>query len=290
MKLAIDFAVNGVLPRCRVLVIDEDGEALEQYCRTAERLGYDADGVQNPAEALTRLAADHSIGIVVLDLEVAIGGLVFLDELSARFSLLRPIVPIVVSSNGTLANAVEAMRFNARDFLSKPVSPEALSGALRRATRTWQDLYAGFRLAATARQSTPAPQPAPAAEDITPDLPEDSRATMLGQLRMIMRMRDKRTAFLDPQLFSDPTWDILLDLTVARLEGKPTPVSSACAATNVPLSTALRYVRSLVDAGMVRRWKDTEDRRRDMLELEDETMEAMVRYLAEVRRINAAAV
>ncbi|MDE2621225.1 MAG: winged helix-turn-helix transcriptional regulator, partial [Sphingomonadales bacterium] len=106
------------------------------------------------------------------------------------------------------------------------------------------------------------------------------------QVRGIMRMREKRANFLDGQLFSDPTWDILLDLTAAKLEGKPIPVSSACAATNVPVSTALRYVRSLVDAGMVRRWKDTEDRRRDMLELEDRTMEAMTRYLTDVRRRN----
>jgi len=59
---------------------------------------------------------------------------------------------------------------------------------------------------------------------------------------------------------------------------------------SIPLSTALRYVRSLVDAGMVRRWKDTEDRRRDMLELDDRTMEAMTRYLMDVRRHSPVAV
>jgi CheY-like chemotaxis protein/DNA-binding MarR family transcriptional regulator len=286
MKLAVDFAADGVLPRCKVLIVDEDERSRDEYCRNAERLGYEAECVETAAEALQRLAQDHSIGIVAFDLEMGIGGLAFLDELSSRFSLLRPVVPIVVSGSNSLESAVEAMRFNARDFLTRPVSPDAFAGALRRATRAWQDLYAGFRLVAAARREVRAAPP----EEERAAAPGEDPEVMLAQVRSLMRMREKRAGFFDPDLFSDPNWDILLDLTAARLEGKAIPVSSACAATNVPLSTALRYVRGLVDAGMVRRWKDTEDRRRDMLELDDRTMEAMTRYLMDVRRHSPVAV
>lgn len=267
-----------------MLIVDDDADTLEEYCESATRLGYDVVGVLNPVDALQRIAEDETVGLVITDLEMpAIGGIAFLDELSSRFSQLRPLIPIVITGHGSLTNAVEAMRFNAKDFLTKQVSSEALAGALRRATRTWQDLYASFRLMALARQGERIER-TPAAGDAPPLSPEEERTTMLEQVRSIMRTREKRGNFLDAQLFADPTWDILLDLTAARLEGKPIPVSSACAATNVSLSTALRHVRGLVDAGMVRRWKDTEDRRRDMLELDDRTMEAMTRYLANVRR------
>lgn len=266
------------------MIVEDDADTLDEYCENATLLGYDVVGSLNPAEALQRLADDPAIGIVITDLEMpTIGGLALLDELSTRFSAVRPIIPLVITGHGSMAIAVEAMRFNAKDFLTKPVSSEHFAGALRRATRAWQDLYGSYRLMALARQPKAAAQPGSGGNE-TPLSPEAEREALLAQVREIIRVREKRGRFLDAQLFLDPTWDILLDLTAARLENKPTPVSSACAATNVPLSTALRYVRSLVDAGMVRRWKDTEDRRRDMLELEDRTMEAMTRYLVDLRR------
>ncbi|MET0374813.1 MAG: response regulator, partial [Rhizorhabdus sp.] len=171
MKLAINFAADGVLPQCRVLVVGHDAETVSKYYECATSLGYDIDAAQTPAEALQRLAQDHNIGVVIVDLEMPVGGLAFLDELGARFSLLRPVVPIAVSADDSLANVVEAMRTNARDFLTKPVGADVLSGALRRATRAWQDLYAGFRLAAAVRRDAPAtpigdaPAPPPAAAD-----------------------------------------------------------------------------------------------------------------------------
>lgn len=276
-------------PQCRVLIVDDDPDALEAYCEYASGLGYDVVGAPDPGDALRLLASGDSIGIVVTDLEMpAIGGIAFLDEVSSRFSMLRPIVSIVITGHGSLDKAVEAMRFNAKDFLTKPVSAERLAEALRRATRTWRELYAGFQPAGAAAAAVPEASP-PQLTDLSAGLGDepafsgDERVAMLAQVRAIIRRRETRAKFLDPQLFADPSWDILLDLTVARLEGKPTPVSSACAATNVPLSTALRYVRNLVNAGMVRRWKDVEDRRRDLLELEDSAMASMARYLGELR-------
>lgn len=283
MKSAIDFFAEGGPARCHVLIVDDDTEALEEYCETATGLGYSCQSADSPAGALQFLAENPAIGIVVTDLQMpAMNGLAFLDELSSRFAQLRPLVPIVITGHGSLESAVQAMRFNAKDFLTKPVTTESFAAALRRASRAWNELYGSFRLMALARQDQPTP--APVAPEAQPRTPQEDREALLAQVRTIVRLREKRADFLDRQLFSDPTWDILLDLTAARLEGKPVPVSSVCAATNVPLSTALRYVRSLVDAGLVRRWKDTEDRRRDMLELEEQTMQAMTRYLADVRR------
>jgi len=277
------FAENGPA-RCRVLIVDDDRDALEEYCETATGLGYGCECATNPAAALQQIAENNDIGIVVTDLQMpGMDGLSFLDELSSRFSAVRPIVPIVITGYGSLDSAVQAMRYNAKDFLSKPVTTENFGAALRRASRAWNQLFGSFRLMALTPPEAVSPGGAPAAPT-GPLSPEAERQEMLAQVRNIVRMREKRSDFLDRELFSDPTWDILLDLTSAKLQGTPIPVSSACAATNVPLSTALRYVRSLVDAGLVRRWKDTADRRRDMLELEDKTMDAMVRYLDEVRR------
>lgn len=283
MNIEMDFFAETGPARCSILIVDDDRDALEEYCESATGLGYVCHSAGNPSDGLRILAENPAIGIVVTDLNMpTMDGLAFLDEISARFSQLRPLIPIVITGHGSLDTAVQAMRFNARDFLAKPVTTDNFATALRRASRAWNELYGSFRLMALARQDRTERPALPA--DTPPLTPEAQREEMLLQIRAIVRMREKRGEFLDHQLFSDPTWDILLDLTAAKLEGKPVPVSSACAATNVPLSTALRYVRSLVDAGLVRRWKDTEDRRRDMLELEDPAMTAMTRYIADVRR------
>jgi hypothetical protein len=173
------------------------------------------------------------------------------------------------------------MRLNARDFLQKPVTKESLAAVLRRASRTWNQMAYSFR---SGSQETEQAAPSHLPDDSEPvAAAELSDSELLTMVKSVVRKRERRGDYLDKELFSDPTWDLLLDLTSAKLEGVPVPVSSACAATHLPLSTALRYLRALTDAGMVRRWQDPGDRRRDLLELEETTMESMRRYLSVVR-------
>jgi DNA-binding IclR family transcriptional regulator len=89
---------------------------------------------------------------------------------------------------------------------------------------------------------------------------------------------------MDTTMFADPAWDILLDLTSAALEGRSVPVLSASAAADVPMTTALRYVKQLVASGLVTRWDDPSDKRRSLLALEDHALEGMVKYLSHVWR------
>ena len=105
-------------------------------------------------------------------------------------------------------------------------------------------------------------------------------AELLTRLRTIARLRRQRGEFLDADLFSDPAWDMLLDLTAAGIEGKQVPVSSVCAAAQVPLSTGLRQVKHLVEMGWVIRRQDPNDKRRDLLTLSEDAFQAMKRFLA----------
>ena len=68
-------------------------------------------------------------------------------------------------------------------------------------------------------------------------------------------------------VFSDPAWDILVDLLDGSLKGVPISVTSACIASGVPHTTALRYIRILEDNGMISRGPDPKDGRRVYLEL-----------------------
>ncbi len=57
------------------------------------------------------------------------------------------------------------------------------------------------------------------------------------------RLRERM--FGNPDLFADPAWDILIDLFIASEEGRKISVSSACIASAVPTTTALRWIKIL---------------------------------------------
>jgi len=109
-------------------------------------------------------------------------------------------------------------------------------------------------------------------------------------VRRIIRHRQLRARFFDPELFADPAWDILLDLTAARAEHARVSITSACLASGVPPTTALRWVGQMIEAGLLERVQDDVDRRRAFVALSDRTADAMARYFAELGRSATALV
>ncbi len=270
--------------QCRILVVDDDRATAEEVVEAAHLLGYQCGFALDAASALRTIAEDETIGIVVTDVQMpGMTGLSLLDELSSRFASQRPLVTLVITGFGSIDVAVAAMRNEAADFLTKPVSRDDLAAALRRAMRKWLRLCGERSLAAlSASLRAPVGEVGQPAAPAPPLAPMDD-AELLKITRKLVRMREQRGQFLNPALFSDPMWDILLDLTSARLEQKTVPVSAVCQAAGVPMSTALRQIRSLVDMGLIRRWSDPLDRRRDLLAINDEAMDAMRQYLTYLR-------
>lgn len=268
------------LPQCRVLVVDDDLPCLAEYVELVEGLGYPCDQAADASTALRAIAEDSRIGIVVTDLQMpGMDGITMLEELSARFMQVRPLVALVVTGHASMDTAVQAMRSSAMDFLAKPVSRENLSAALRRASSRWNQLVGQFQLLAIKRlggelegelreRGVGAAAPASAT-------PTD----LTTYVERVIKTRQNRSKYFDPELFAGPSWDILLELAAAGLKGQSLPTSSACATSNAPLSTALRYVNQLVEAGLVRRQIDPADKRRSLLDLEPQAMESMRRYL-----------
>jgi hypothetical protein len=98
-------------------------------------------------------------------------------------------------------------------------------------------------------------------------------------IRRMLRLRRDRDRYFPAEIFADPAWDMLLDLTAAQLEGRLVPVSSLCIAAAVPTTTALRWVRSLTEAGLMERQIDPADARRSHIRLSDDASSAMLSYL-----------
>lgn len=139
------------------------------------------------------------------------------------------------------------------------------------------------RIAATlARLSSTAP-----AAPVHATSPNDSGevpAIAPESVRSVIRARRLRSRFFDEELFADPAWDMLLDLLQAELSHLRVPVSSLCIAAAVPATTALRWLKTMVDQGLFVRRADPHDGRRVFVELAPDTSNALHRYFAEVER------
>jgi DNA-binding MarR family transcriptional regulator len=97
-------------------------------------------------------------------------------------------------------------------------------------------------------------------------------------VRRMLRQRRMREQYFPADLFADPAWDMLLDLYAARLERQPVSVSSLCIAAAVPATTALRWIKTMTDAGLFVREADPHDGRRIFIALAEGACDALARY------------
>lgn len=86
-------------------------------------------------------------------------------------------------------------------------------------------------------------------------------------MRQTYALRRLRSDIFPFGIFSDPAWDILIDLYISLLEHRAVSVSSACIASCSPPTTALRHIATLQEKGLVARRPDLRDGRRIHLEL-----------------------
>ncbi|MEY4159388.1 MAG: hypothetical protein RLZZ136_9, partial [Pseudomonadota bacterium] len=100
------------------------------------------------------------------------------------------------------------------------------------------------------------------------------------KIRDILRHRRLRDQFFDAELFTDPAWDMLLDLGAAQGEKQRVSVTSLCIAAAVPPTTALRWIGQMITAGLFQRTEDTHDRRRAFIELTTKASDALAYYFA----------
>ena len=84
-------------------------------------------------------------------------------------------------------------------------------------------------------------------------------------------------------LLGEPVWDILLDLTIAYERQEKLTVSAVVIGSEVPATTALRYIGVLEKRGLIKRTPDTEDGRRTWVRLTEHGVTAMHKALAAIQ-------
>jgi hypothetical protein len=98
--------------------------------------------------------------------------------------------------------------------------------------------------------------------------------------RNALRRHAARLTEFGPYLAQEGIWNMLLELLIARREGRLVAIKCLWLASGVPQSTALRWVHLLVAQGHVTRRGDPRDGRRCSLELSEELALRVDRFLA----------
>jgi len=119
-------------------------------------------------------------------------------------------------------------------------------------------------------------------------VPASTFAEEAALARLLLYQRRRRETALGADYFSDPVWDMMLDLFVARVRGQETATSSLVIAASVPQSTALRRIRELVDRGDFIARADPRDGRRTFVSLSDALFERLATVLRDWRVADAA--
>jgi DNA-binding MarR family transcriptional regulator len=200
---------------------------------------------------------------------------VLLDEVAA---------PLIDSRVEILVNPTEPERVAALALATSSATSElrvADIAADRNAERLRQLSDEVSRIASTlARLSAgPSGAPGPAIQKVPQT---EAPPVSVELIRAIIRARRLRARFFQEELFADPAWDMLLDLLQAEISQLRVPVSSLCIAAAVPATTALRWLKTMVQQGLFIRRADPHDGRRVFVELAPEASRALRSYFAEI--------
>src|SRR5690349_13962758 len=97
--------------------------------------------------------------------------------------------------------------------------------------------------------------------------------------RSIMRARARRRSFFEEWMFSEPAWDILLELFVEYAAQRRVQTSSIGASASIPLTTTLRWLNTFSANGLIERTNDRCDARRVLVSMSEQGAWAMVQYI-----------
>src|ERR1700723_1175140 len=116
----------------RVLIVEDELHALAGLAELVSGWGYRTETARDGIEGLEKVA-EWFPGIIVTDLKMPrMDGLEFLSRLS---EMQLNAAVIVLTAQGSIERAVEAMKMGAYDFIQKPIDPTRLKTVLANASR-----------------------------------------------------------------------------------------------------------------------------------------------------------
>ncbi len=117
-----------------VLIIDDEPEITEEIAEKLERHGFDCLTATGARAGLDMVISQPAISIVLADVRMPeMDGLTLCREIKSKIPTEREVALIIMTGHAGMAEAIEAIKVGALDFLTKPLSPDFLLHAVKRA-------------------------------------------------------------------------------------------------------------------------------------------------------------
>ncbi|PYS22755.1 MAG: hypothetical protein DMG11_26340 [Acidobacteria bacterium] len=115
----------------QILVVEDDAKHGAMCARLLERRGYRAKATTSAREALSLLAQNRDIDLVLADLQMPeMDGIQLLSAVKGKYPHIEF---IVMTGYGTVKTAVEAMQLGAAHYIQKPLDHDELNLLIKRA-------------------------------------------------------------------------------------------------------------------------------------------------------------
>jgi hypothetical protein len=101
---------------------------------------------------------------------------------------------------------------------------------------------------------------------------------LVHQLLYSIEIQKLRKAHFADMDMSGACWDMMLDLMLAERSGRQLSASDLATGAAVPLSSGLRMIASLENAGLALRYLDQNDRRRTLVRMTETGRDKMVSF------------
>jgi DNA-binding response OmpR family regulator len=216
-----------------ILVIDDEPHLRRSLMLILQRAGYQVTIAGSASEARHYLQAGP-YDLIFLDLKMPeVDGLTFLAEIRTRY----PDLPVLIlTAHATLESAMEAVRQGARDYLLKPIRPEAILARVAQVLeaqarpRRQREIASQLDQLVTELKYLDGPQaPDQSADVAAPSTPaaapiattlEPDRYLQRGRLTLDLHTR--RVLLRDQQILLPP---VTFDYLVTLMRHSPNPVT-----------------------------------------------------------------
>lgn len=116
--------------RARLLIVDDEAALMRSLCDTLRDRGYETTGFTNAVQALEAL---RSGGFDLLLADLAMPEMDGIELLREALRIDGLLIGVIMTGDGTIGTAVEAMRSGAYDYILKPFKIGAILPVLQRA-------------------------------------------------------------------------------------------------------------------------------------------------------------
>lgn len=116
--------------RGRLLIVDDEAELKSALCETLADEGFDTEGAASGADAIKALTR-RDFDLLLSDLMMP--GMDGIELLRKALEIDPNLVCVIMTGQGTIASAVEAMKLGAFDYLLKPFNLQTMLPVLARA-------------------------------------------------------------------------------------------------------------------------------------------------------------